>query len=570
MISADSVEGGFCSRSSYGARLSYYWNKGIPSIVLAVVTVLLAIYSYFFVQPAIESEYARIVRKNVILLGIGVEPGLSNSSQRLHVDSSAGLDPIGQAESEKGHLESKVLLEQTHLCLRRLIITDKSNAELRYQSGLVSERLANWYLEYARGKKVGPEQFAVFLVQSRAEMQKASEAMRIAAKQKGPYALKSDIWLARQQLKSLEIGDAALTALREHFRTLVDIHSEDWEAMNLLGQLHLLQALSFQNDLSAERRWELIRQSKSLFRELRDPTMEMRGFSSETDSLLDPAAGKEAANQLLQSYWSERSVLPHSPESLAAIVRSFLIIGSFREAQSFISEQLQELDGYTQVDFRAQAADASLRQVASVLMLSLKQVRMPDIGNVKVRASIEGPLSLAIQLNPEAYQLQMLLKGVAFPDASRPLPNLLMESLGVSDKPDASIAPAKQLQVSPDLGMGPFLSATAALGAGDPTDSSLNDLKRSLKVSPAFGLAFCRLTVSAAKGRTISLDRAIRWLQEINNHAPDILAIWSERASLHLQNQQAFDAIQCYEFLLKRMPANESIREALEFAKTQL
>ena len=67
----------------------------------------------------------------------------------------------------------------------------------------------------------------------------------------------------------------------------------------------------------------------------------------------------------------------------------------------------------------------------------------------------------------------------------------------------------------------------------------------------------------------VSSELAIRWLKTINDAVPEVLVAWSDRASLHLKNRQFAEAIECYEFLLVKLPGNEQISESLEAARTQ-
>ena len=48
---------------------------------------------------------------------------------------------------------------------------------------------------------------------------------------------------------------------------------------------------------------------------------------------------------------------------------------------------------------------------------------------------------------------------------------------------------------------------------------------------------------------------------------PEVLVAWSDRASLHLKEKQFKEAIECYEFLIEKLPGNEQIGEALDVAR---
>ena len=68
----------------------------------------------------------------------------------------------------------------------------------------------------------------------------------------------------------------------------------------------------------------------------------------------------------------------------------------------------------------------------------------------------------------------------------------------------------------------------------------------------------------------LSSSDAIRWLKTINDASPQVLVAWSDRANLHLKDKQFQEAIECYEFLLEKLPGNEQLNEALKAAKKQL
>ena len=65
----------------------------------------------------------------------------------------------------------------------------------------------------------------------------------------------------------------------------------------------------------------------------------------------------------------------------------------------------------------------------------------------------------------------------------------------------------------------------------------------------------------------MSIAGAIRLLRTINTAVPEVLAAWSDRASLHLKIMQYAEAIECYEFLIEKLPGNEQLGEALDAAR---
>ena len=200
--------------------LAYYWRKGIPSLVLAAVAVLLAGYSYWFVQPNIQQRYRDICSRNFRLLGEdGADLQLVNGGTGVEQDSQGAARVAGSDQRRK-------LLEQTHLCLRRLIIWDKSDDAVRFQLGRVSDLLADWYRHRARAiplEKLNGDELRTLMARSHSERQKATDAMRAVQKLNGPFADKASLWLANRQLiDSPELPTAELDAIAERVAKIAD------------------------------------------------------------------------------------------------------------------------------------------------------------------------------------------------------------------------------------------------------------------------------------------------------------------------------------------------------------
>ena len=115
-----------------------------------------------------------------------------------------------------------------------------------------------------------------------------------------------------------------------------------------------------------------------------------------------------------------------------------------------------------------------------------------------------------------------------------------------------------------------FLAAVVGLGAGTFDRPSADDLGVALKANPAFGVVASRLAMRMNVAGTVTSGLAIRWLRAINTAVPEVLVAWSDRANLHLKEKQFKEAIECYEFLLEKLPGNEQVTEALEGARKLL
>jgi len=536
--------------------LAYYWRKGIPSIVLAVVTALLAGYSYWFVQPNIQQRYRDICSRNFQLLGDdSVDLQVASGDREVEWDSRP-------AARVRGSEERRRLLEQTHLCLRRLIIWDNSDDALRFQTGRVSDLLADWYLNRARAiplEKLNGDELATLLAHSRSERQKATEVMRSVQKRNGRFSDKASLWLAHRQLvDNHELPTADLDAVAER---VVKISNNTYST-HLLRQVWVLQALSCRNDMPVGERLMLLQAVNSLFESSATHSIASLGWAAEAKALLDAAAAKELGNKTLQMFWASRDRASLSVESLAAVFRCFLVINSVREGQLFLSEQLKEVSPIDEPRLRALTAAAALRHVVSIA-LQRKDDGVAGTADGLAAAMPMLILSMAVQLNPESLELLALLE--KFTKAENQEPTVVWLKRELSSV--AEVESNRGMPAAVDLAMKSLLNAVIGLGTGFVDKSAEDALAAAVKASPAYGVAASRLVMRLVSSESMSIADAIRYLRTMNTAAPDVLVAWSDRASLHMENSQIADAIECYEYLIEKLPGNEQIGEALDLAK---
>ena len=536
--------------------LAYYWRKGIPSIVLAVVTALLAGYSYWFVQPNIQQRYRDLCSRTFQLRGDdSVDLQVASGDREVEWDSQP-------ASRLRGSEERRRLLEQTHLCLRRLIIWDNSDDALRFQTGRVSDLLADWYLNRARAiplEKLNGDELATLLGHSRSERQKATEVMRSVQKRNGRFSNKASLWLAHRQLvDNHELPTADLDAVAER---VVKISNNTY-ATHLLRQVWVLQALSCRNDMPVGERLMLLQAVNSLFESSATHSIASLGWAAEAKALLDAAAAKELGNKTLQMFWASRDRASLSVESLAAVFRCFLVINSVREGQLFLSEQLKEVSSIDEPRLRALTAAAALRHVVSIA-LQRKDDGVAGTADGLAAAMPMLILSMAVQLNPESLELLALLE--KFTKAENQEPTVVWLKRELSSV--AEVESNRGMPAAVDLAMKSLLNAVIGLGTGFVDKSAEDALAAAVKASPAYGVAASRLVMRLVSSESMSIADAIRYLRTMNTAAPDVLVAWSDRASLHMENSQIADAIECYEYLIEKLPGNEQIGEALDLAK---
>ena len=237
----------------------------------------------------------------------------------------------------------------------------------------------------------------------------------------------------------------------------------------------------------------------------------------------------------------------------------------------FLTEQLQQIAVTDQTKLRTFTAAAALRHVVAGAVWECAGATTSNASarrkgaNYPARADVV--FSLAIQLSPESPELIFWLQALSNRDNSDPTVSWLRKELA-SDW--TAINRARGNTISAETGLRTFLTALDGLGREELDDTTKKSLVAAIKLSPAFGLAASRLAFQMAGSKIIQLETGLRWLEIITSESPDILAAWSDRANLYLQNKQPAEAIKCLESLLEKLPNNAQIQEALEAAKSQL
>ncbi len=562
--------------------LAYYWRKGIPSVVLAIVTLVLAGYSYWFVQPNVKQRYRDICARNFLLLEGNSpdqkKPDKSETTQPWQVETD-GNDSANDA-SKRGSDVRRRLLEQTQLCLRRLIIWDKTDDSVRYQSAQVANLLADWYLDRARALPRGEgsqDEMGSLASRSLAERKKAADAMRAVQKLEGKYAAKAILWTTRQRLHdNLELSPDELETIATRVNELLakeEDSADDLkaEAGACLAEIFVRRSLSVasldrvdnapklnkakENEAKA---FELNPQVLSFFDTAINTSIADLAWAAEAKSITDVTAGQAMATRAMQAFWAKGENESDSVETLIAVFRSLILVNSIKESQVFLSERIQQIATFEQARFRSLAAAACLRQI---MLTTMAEPQGTDSAQ-----ACQALFAMSLQLNPESEQALAMLEMVSNPskiDASSLRLKILMRM---------SSEPAMSGPTDPALdgGMRAMLIASVGLHEFPISDVALANLTTAVKASAVHGIVASRFAIRLVASDSIRVEEAIRWISAINVASPEVLVAWSDRAKLHMQNKEFAKAIECYEFLLGKLPGNEQLVEAIDAAKSQL
>jgi tetratricopeptide (TPR) repeat protein len=549
--------------------LDYYWRKGIPSIVLAIVTLVLAGYSFWFVQPNIKQRYRDICSRNFLML----EGNASTENNAEKIESKqpwqveAEENKAANSAAQLGSEERRRLLEQTQLCLRRLIIWDKSDDSVRYQSALVANLLADWHLDRAQSVPTDAktqDNIGVLVSRSLAERKKAADAMRAVQKINGKFAGNAYLWTARQRLQeTLDLPTDELDAIATRTAELLatqENHTDEFvsDANAMLAEIFVRRALAPSKQSANEATAELKPQVIEFFETTQNADVVELAWAAEAQSISNLAAGQTIATKALQSFWGKPENETASVETLNAVFRCLILVNSIKEGQVFLTERLQQIPAFEQSRFRTLTAAGCLRQI---MLNAITGKQDTDVAQAS-----QALLSTSLQLNPKSDQLLTMIEQVSKPSNSDTNSIRLKTLMGLSTEPVA----ARQTASIPDVGLRALLNACVGLHETPIGEATLVQLKTAIKATPIYGIVASRLAMRLVASDPARVEEALRWMSAINDASPEVLAAWSERAKLHLMKKEYAKAIECFEFLLGKLPGNEQLIEAIDAAKSQL
>lgn len=541
----------------------YYWRKGIPSIVLAIVTILLASYSYWVVQPNIQNRYNRIVETNLNELGLAEEGTVTTAA--LEVASLSGAVEDRERRRQK--------LEETHLCLRRQIIWNNQNDLPRYRSGLVSAALAQWYLDEARRVALDPSEtkdasvkIRDFISRSRAERQKGTEAMRAALKIDGPFSTRASLWMIQNQLsEKAELSTEERSSLEQTVRDLLTRtgvqDSTDWtqekhELEAMLVQLLVRSALSPMSSLDGAAR--VVRLKEAIALGSSDPkaidSVSMVRWMAQAKLATETVEAKQLAWNGTQTFWSNRGEAPLSVDTIAAVFECMLIGGSLKEAQGFLAEQLPGIPPFEQVELRFRTASACVRMLTAIAIHS-------DTDKNIDANKVQAVLSIAMQLQPESTEVLTLVESLA--KISHPIS--LFERL-------SQIIGAER-----ELGLGVLLEVVRSANV-EANESIANGIQATLDMEfeskiaaqPILAIVAAKVAIRQVRQQPYLAERWTKILKRVTSVAPDLLVVWSDLASLHIAQSQFDQALECFEYLQVKLPGNLEIQDAIERTKARV
>jgi len=472
------------------------------------------------------------------------------------------------------------------LCLRRLSIREPKNDLIRFEMGVAAIALGEWNRERAwdiatlDSKAV---EIGTYLARQQDEIGNALSSMRVVTQMKGPLAARAAGWIVEISLRNARIAvgelDELQALLQEHLNYseqklgdserngLVD---DNAVLRSQLARIATIRATSLDVKIEDNDRIRWLKEASESFT-LADRkdllTQNWRAFaelSTNRDSARDWAWGA------VQDFWTQGIVERPRSEELDAVFRGLLIGGNLEEAQSFIFNQLKKLPSFEQSRLRELAAATCLRQlVMNHLIASDSKAAKAKTDAVKPKDNANDfvLLDLAVRLQPEAPGLPELLIDLA------------SSSSTVNQFPFANFM-LQIIESSPREGLAGILESIRMAKSGD-SGGIANAIAKVMQDDIAYGVLATKvaMNLSTTKSNVPMLgDKSegskdhqtmVQWLRSINDGSPELLSAWFSRGSLHLNAGEFDQAIECFEFLAKRLPENEQVQEMLDAARTQ-
>ncbi len=506
---------------------SDYLRWSIPSIVLAVVSMLLIGYSTLVVEPRIQEHYEQMRDQNFATLDISLNDLPVRNSLR----------------TVQENLRHERLLVETSLCLRRLIFWNPENDCFRFQSAIISISKAEYYLNLAYeilSTEPQSHQIGMMTGKSQAEMRNALDAMRKVLKMNGAFAARANLWIARQQLDDdLDMPFADLAAIEQSVRSLVADASVHAIAKRSLGQILVEKSLRVSVDLDAEDRLLLLTEADECFRAEPPSVLRDIAWAAEAKIAVDPVFGQEVAWKASQNFWNSPESDSYLPETIAAGFDCLVMAGSIKEAQSFLIKRLQNGATFEQLTLRKKLAAVCLRSIVSNVLFPKPTSAPNDSRNSMLFA-------MAVQLYPESPELLTLLEKTANTSDDHWL-----------------VGFRKEIVNGEDAGLKQLMSVIDDF-SNSRTATALKSFGKLTHVSPAYGVVASKFALRRCEIQSSPIEPLIELLREINRSSPEIFVVWQDRATLHLKLKQIEEAIECLEYLKQKMPDNEDVIESIE------
>jgi hypothetical protein len=370
-----------------------YWRWGFPSLILALVTILLGLASWLYMQPRIRGRYEAMVEHGLSMEGefrAFVKGPVGGSAKRGGGLVSEEASREAQEARERWLKSGERLIDglrSAELAANRLTVQTPTQANPRLQSGRLALRLGETYGVMAEGL-LGSEH-----EEKRQELRQRAfeargrgvDAMRSATRLEGPARVLAELWILEDRVRGLagRMTDdgVAVSQLEERFEEILRESDAPRDAYRLLGRVQLMRALELSSAEPLDDRVGKLELGVRNLQAYLDGVGLQGGSEISQDFVAEVwlaeglmsgsrEAGLSRAKRAIQGRVSSmvdsgRNVSERGVEEVDALFRALMLIGSLEEASVVVASRLTEFSLVDQELLRTTVADSCLRAIAS-------------------------------------------------------------------------------------------------------------------------------------------------------------------------------------------------------------
>ncbi len=534
-----------------------YWRWGIPSLILAVVTILLSALSLFWVGPRIIPNYKSMLKQSMDSLV--QDPSVAPKIESPENSTAPSSESMSFGADRSKLLERSDELKRATLIAKRLMFHDPQDPMPKWSlAQLEMASQSNWVALASLSDEVSTSEERVrWMELANAARDRSMSEFKAASLLQGEFADRARLWLIRDQVDRLvallPAGEIDLESLIQDCQVASFGTELQREARHVRGQIRVMQALAWESpaDTDQRRRWLSEAQRELADAEILEESVSM--WKAESVAIEEGAEQERIARQGMRSIMS-RSARGERLSLLEvdAGFRAMLVVGSLAEATAFATSRLP--------DFSPDEKQRLRKTVAAGLLRTL--VCKAYFGDsTYTRLSASKLFAMAVRVAPDSPSVAQLFSRLIKPMASdsilasAPIVRSVRDAAG-TDQADAALSVLLE-----------WLQQRVA-GENDEGDGLAPELEL-LKNDSGLLIGSVPVISQLLTNATIDYPQAramLSSLLEVNDRTPDL---WLSRGLIAMQHGDYDTAIESFRSLEVLGVSNARVQQLLEEAQSR-
>lgn len=489
-----------------------YLRWSIPSIVLAIITVLFAVAS-FWAQRHVQRRYASIVSD--------------------YLDSNLESDPLWTFDS----------MRHAGIAAKRMVVESPESAEAATKFAWVELHSQRELLRYLSKPEASIDQKSrqEWMDLAKTIRQRAIDSMRRASKLDGPAAGQARLWMLDWQFREDQIGNAVSEAqLLKWQEACEEMIASGDDAHLLLADLRIHRASLAASNADSPSVNRLLEEAAEQLGSITKPSIERDASWIEATAFSNPLKAKSEAVKAVSNYRHFNQTSATTWRERDAMFRIRLGLGNLQEAFDFAWTSLGEIPSPERDLFRWSTASSAARNMNAQLLSA-----SPEFHRNAVQL-----FGFAIRIAPDSARIASLL-----------------ETLVLKEREPGTEAFDKALEQSPDISMKELLGWLRQCGSGSdgiPTPSA------TLADDPLLAPGTMRAILKLQRNGALKDRDMLKMLELLVPIWNDNVELHSLRSELAIQLEEYPSALESLVKLKKRFPEEPRINALLKNVESQL